>query len=215
MGTLINKYSKNNVAQIITFGTMMAKGVVRDVARVMGMPYADADKIAKLIPNELNITLEQALKVEPELENLYKSNSEITKLIDISQRLEGLTRHASTHAAGVVIAPSDLTNYIPLFKSSQGDVTTQYDMKSVEAVGLLKMDFLGLRTLTVIDHTIQALKRKNIDIDLHTLPLDDADTYSIFARGDTIGIFQFESSGMREYLKKLQPGSIEDLYPGS
>ncbi|MBL7156669.1 MAG: DNA polymerase III subunit alpha [Candidatus Omnitrophica bacterium] len=208
---VINKYSKSNVAQIITFGTMMAKGVVRDVARVMGMPYAEADKIAKLIPNELNITLEHALKVEPELENLYKSNPSITKLIDISMKLERLTRHASTHAAGVVISQEDLTNYVPLFKTNDGQITTGFPMTSLEKIGLLKMDFLGLKTLTVINETVKIVKRtRDIDIDIEKINLDDKKTFELLTKAESIGIFQLESSGMRDLLKKLKPERFEE-----
>lgn len=209
---VINKYSKNNVAQIITFGTMMAKGVVRDVGRVMGMPYAEVDRIAKLIPNELNITLNRALEIEPELDNLYKNDPNITSLIDISRKLEGLTRHASTHAAGVVISPEDLTNYVPLFETSDGQITTGVPMTSLEKIGLLKMDFLGLRTLTVISETIKIVKRtRGIDIDIEKIPLDDKKTFELLARAESMGIFQLESSGMRDLLKKLKPEKFEEV----
>jgi DNA polymerase-3 subunit alpha len=207
-----NKYSKQNVAQIITFGTMMAKGVVRDVARVMGLAYAEADKIAKLIPNELNITLDHALKVEPELANLYKTDPRITKLIDISRRLEGLTRHASTHAAGVVISEKALTDYVPLFMTSDGQITTGVPMNSLEKIGLLKMDFLGLRTLTVINETVKIVKRiREIDMDIDEIPLDDKKTYALLAGAESTGVFQLESSGMRDLLKKLKPEKFEEI----
>ncbi|UCD55813.1 MAG: DNA polymerase III subunit alpha [Candidatus Omnitrophota bacterium] len=209
---VINKYSKNNVAQIITFGTMMAKGVVRDVGRVMGMPYAEVDKIAKLVPNELNITLDRALSIEPELNNLYKNDPNIAKLISISRKLEGLTRHASTHAAGVVISEHDLTNYVPLFETSDGQITTGVPMTSLEKIGLLKMDFLGLRTLTVINETIKIVKRtRKIDIDIEKIPLDDKKTFELLIRAESIGIFQLESSGMRDLLKKLKPEKFEEI----
>ena len=209
---VINKYSKNNVAQIITFGTMMAKGVVRDVARVMGMPYADGDKIAKLIPNELNITLNDALKIEPELESLYKTEPQIKKLIDISRRLEGLTRHASTHAAGVVISQDDLTSHVPLFQTSDGQITTGFPMNSLEKIGLLKMDFLGLRTLTVINETMKIIKRiHERDIDIEKIPLDDKKTFELLSSAESIGVFQLESSGMRDLLKKLKPEKFEEI----
>jgi len=209
---VINKYSKANVAQIITFGTMMAKGVVRDVGRVMGMPYADVDKIAKLIPNELNISLDQALKAEPELDKLYKSDPNITKLIDISQKLEGLTRHASTHAAGVVISQDELTNHVPLFETSDGQITTGVPMSSLEKIGLLKMDFLGLKTLTVIDQAIKIVKRtQSKDIDLESISLDDGKTFDLLAKAESIGLFQLESSGMRDLLKKLKPERFEEI----
>jgi len=209
---VIDKYSKSNVAQIITFGTMMAKGVVRDVGRVMGMPYAEVDKIAKLIPNELNISLEQALKSEPELESLYKNDTRITKLIDISKKLEGLTRHASTHAAGVVISQSDLTDYVPLFETSDGQITTGVPMTSLEKIGLLKMDFLGLRTLTVISESIKIIKRtRSIDVDIENIDLQDKKTFELLQKAETIGIFQLESSGMRDLLKKLKPEKFEEI----
>ncbi|OGW75893.1 MAG: DNA polymerase III subunit alpha [Omnitrophica bacterium RBG_13_46_9] len=209
---VINKYSKNNVAQIITFGTMMAKGVVRDVGRVMGMPYADVDKIAKLIPNDLAITLERALQLEPELGNLYKNDANIMRLIDVSRKLEGLTRHASTHAAGVVISENDLTNYVPLFETSDGQITTGVPMTSLEKIGLLKMDFLGLRTLTVINKTTKVVKRiQSRDIDIERIPLNDKKTFELLANAETIGIFQLESSGMRDLLKKLKPEKFEEI----
>jgi len=209
---VINKYSKKNVAQIITFGTMMAKGVVRDVARVMGMAYAEGDKIAKLIPNELNITLDHALKVEPELDSLYKTDPRITKLIDISRKLEGLTRHASTHAAGVVISEKELTDYVPLFMTSDGQITTGVPMNSLEKIGLLKMDFLGLRTLTVINESIKIVKRtRGTDVDIEKIPLDDKKTFDLLANAESTGIFQLESSGMRDLLRKLKPEKFEEI----
>ncbi|MFH1593638.1 MAG: DNA polymerase III subunit alpha [Candidatus Omnitrophota bacterium] len=209
---VINKYSKNNVAQIITFGTMLAKGVVRDVGRVMGMPYADVDKIAKLIPNELNITLDHALKIEPELESLYTNDPRITKLIDISRRLEGLNRHASTHAAGVVISEKKLTDYIPLFVSSDGQITTGVPMNSLEKIGLLKMDFLGLKTLTVISESVKIIKRTHgTEVVIEKISLEDKRTFELLARAESAGVFQLESSGMRDLLKKLKPEMFEEI----
>lgn len=209
---VINKYKEENVGQIITFGTMAARAVVRDVGRVLGIPYSEVDKIAKMIPFALDMTIEKALALEPELSRLAESDSRIAKLLEYSKVLEGLSRHASTHAAGVVIAPSKLTDFVPLYRGSKGEMTTQYDMKQIEHIGLLKMDFLGLRTLTVIDDTIQTVAaNKQRQIDLDKLPLDDAKVYRLFANGDTIGIFQFESTGMREYLRKLKPENINDL----
>jgi DNA polymerase-3 subunit alpha len=209
---VINKYSKNNVAQIITFGTMMAKGVVRDVGRVMGMPYADVDKIAKLIPNELNISLDRALSIEPELGNLYKNDPNIAKLINISRKLEGLTRHASKHAAGVVISEKDLTDYVPIFEASDGQTTTGVPMTSLEKIGLLKMDFLGLRTLTVINETTKIVKRtRKVDADIEKIPLDDKKTFELLVKAESTGIFQLESSGMRDLLKKLKPEKFEEI----
>jgi DNA polymerase-3 subunit alpha len=203
---VVGKYGKDNVAQIITFGSMAARAVVRDVGRVMGIAYGETDRIAKLIPMEPGITLAAALKKEPKLRDLVKEKDDVRTLIEHSQVLEGLSRHASTHAAGVVIAPDRLTRWVPLYKSSRDEVTTQYDMKGVEALGLLKMDFLGLRTLTVLHDALASIRaNRAIDIDLETLPLDDRKTYELFGAGKTIGLFQFESSGMRDYLRKLKP----------
>ena len=209
---VVEKYGKHNVAQIITFGTMGAKAVVRDVGRVMSMPYAEVDKIAKLIPNDLNITLSAALQAEPELNLLYKNNPQVKELLNTSMALEGLTRHASTHAAGVVISEEELTGYIPLFKTSDGQITTGVAMGSLEKIGLLKMDFLGLRTLTVIDEAIKIIKRmKAQDIDIENIALDDKKTYHLLGQAKTLGVFQLESKGMRDLLKKLKPEKFEDI----
>jgi len=205
------KYGYDNVTQIITFGSMKAKAVVRDVGRVLKIPYSEVDAMSKLIPDQLGTHLTDAYEKVTEFKEAVNSDETHRMLYDTALVLEGLSRHASTHAAGVVIAPGDLTDYVPLYKQPQGDLTTQFDMKAVEEIGLLKMDFLGLRTLTVIDHALKALKRKGIEIDIDEIPLDDPVTYEVFAKGETIGIFQFESSGMREYLRKLQPDCIEDL----
>lgn len=209
---VVKKYGKDNVAQIITFGTMMAKAAIRDVARALDFTYGEADKIAKLIPTELNITLEQALSQEPELQNLYKADARIANLIDTAKILEGLTRHASTHAAGVVISEDPLTNHIPLFKTSDDQITTGYPMGSLEKIGLLKMDFLGLKTLTVIDETVKIIQRtKELNIDITKIPLEDKKAYELLSRAESMGIFQLESSGMRELLKKLSPSRFEDI----
>ena len=209
---VIDKYTRPNVTQIITFGTMAARAVVRDVGRVLAMPYADVDRIAKLIPAVADMTLSKAVKQIPELKQLIESDKRVEKLIQLSKTLEGLTRHASTHAAGVVIAPADLTDYVPLFKASKGETTTQYDMKCVEQIGLLKMDFLGLRTLTVIDDAIKMIEaNRGEKIDLEKVDLDDKAIYRLFGSGRTIGIFQFESGGMRDYLCKLKPTGLTDL----
>lgn len=206
------KYSTSNVAQIITFGTMLAKAVTRDVARVMGFPYAEADKIAKLIPNDFNIKLDQALEQEQELRLLYKHDPRIKQLMDISRVLEGLTRHASTHAAGVVISDKPLMEYIPLFKTSDDQITTGLPMTSLEKVGLLKMDFLGLRTLTVMNEAVKIIKRtKGIEVDITLIPSDDQKTFQLLRKSETMGVFQLESSGMRELLKKLKPNKFEDI----
>ncbi len=207
-----HKYGENAVTQIITFGKMLAKAVVRDVGRVMGLPYGEVDRLAKLIPPVLGMTLERALDEAPEFRALVDSNPVYQKLIRISKTLEGVNRNASTHAAGVVITPGDLMDYVPLFKAAEtGETTTQWDMKWLDAVGLLKMDFLGLRTLTVIDNTLDMLQEKGIDIDLDAIPLNDPETFSLFAEKGTVGVFQFESSGMKENLAKLQPERLEDL----
>ncbi len=209
---VIQKYGKTNVAQIITFGTMQAKAVVRDVARVMKMSYAEADKLAKLIPNELDITLTKALAEVPELIHLYRTSDQVKKLMEIALVLEGLTRHASTHAAGITIADKPLTEYAPLFKSNDGSITTGFDMTSLEHIGLLKIDMLGLRTLTVIDEAIKlAERRRNLLINLETLPLNDPETFQLLARAETMGVFQLESSGMRDLLKKIKPTQFEDI----
>jgi DNA polymerase-3 subunit alpha len=209
---VIDKYQRSNVTQIITFGTMASRAVVRDVGRVLAMPYSDVDRIAKLIPAAPDMTLNKAIKQTPELKQLIETDKRVEKLIQLSKTLEGLTRHASTHAAGVVIAPDDLTGYVPLFKGSKGETTTQYDMKCVEQVGLLKMDFLGLRTLTVIDDSVKMIaENRGENIDLETVSLEEEEIYRLFGAGRTIGIFQFESGGMRDYLCKLKPSCLTDL----
>ncbi|MGD0427388.1 MAG: DNA polymerase III subunit alpha [Candidatus Acidiferrales bacterium] len=205
------KYGAESVAQIITFGTMAAKAVLKDAGRALDMPYGDVDRLAKMIPTTLNISLEDALKQSPQLEAACKEGK-VKELIEVALRLEGLARHASTHAAGVVISPRPLTEIVPLYKSNKDEITTQYDMNALGRIGLLKMDFLGLTTLTILDDSVGMIKQnRGIDLDLTTLPLDDAPTYALFARGDTTGIFQFESHGMRDILKRYQPTHIEDL----
>jgi len=208
-----DKYGKENVAQIITFGKMQARAVLRDVGRVMDIPYAEVDRVAKLIPSTpLNITLEEALKQEPQLKELIKKDSKIESLFNIAKSLEGLTRHASTHAAGVVISNKSLMEYLPLYRGQNGEVMTQYPMKEVETIGLVKFDFLGLKTLTVINHTVQLIeKEKGIKIELSQIPLDDSETFALLGSGSTLGIFQLESSGMRELLIKLKPESFREI----
>jgi len=205
------KYGENQVAQIITFGTMAARAVIRDVGRVLKMPLAEVDKIAKMVPATVKMTLPKALELVQELRQIAQADAQHQKLIEYSLILEGLARHASTHACGVVITPTDLNDYVPLYRSNTGDITTQYEMKFLEEIGVLKMDFLGLRTLTVISETLKALKKRGININIDKIPLDDRATFEVFARGQTIGIFQFESSGMQTYLKKLKPTCVEDL----
>lgn len=205
------KYGRDNVCQIITFGTMAAKGVIRDVGRSLDIPYAEVDRIAKLIPNELNATIDKALEQEPRLKEEMK-NPQIEKLIAIAKKLEGLSRHASTHAAGVVIAPKPLVELIPLYKSNKEEITTQFSMKDLEAIGLLKMDFLALATLTVIDNTVKRVREeKAIDLDLSSIPLNDTKVYELFSEARTNGIFQFESGGMKAELRRLKPERFEDL----
>jgi DNA polymerase-3 subunit alpha len=206
------KYGRENVAQIITFGTMKAKAVVRDVGRAMDMSYADVDKVAKMIPFDLKMTLDKALEESPPLKEAYEKDEKVKELIDISRRLEGTTRHASTHAAGVVIAPRPLTEFLPLFKGNTAEITTQFDMKGVERIGLLKMDFLGLRTLTLIDNCVKTIEAQTgLKLDPDRLPLDDAKTYEMFTRGQTSGLFQFESDGMRDILKRFKPDRLDHL----
>ena len=209
---VIQKYGKTNVAQIITFGTMQAKAVVRDVARVMKMSYAEGDRLAKLIPNELDITLSRALAEVPELIHLYRTDEQVKQLMDTALVLEGLTRHASTHAAGITIADRPLTEYAPLFKSNDGQITTGFDMTALEHIGLLKIDMLGLRTLTVIDEAVKLVERRYASvINVNALPLDDPAAYQLLARAETMGVFQLESSGMRDLLKKIKPTQFEDI----
>jgi DNA polymerase III subunit alpha len=206
------KYGRENVAQIITFGTMKAKAVVRDVGRALDMPYADVDRIAKQIPAALDMTLDKALTENPLLKDMAGKDPKVKEVLDIGRRLEGMSRHASVHAAGVVIAPGPITDYAPLYKGARDEITTQWNMKEVDRVGLLKMDFLGLSTLTLIRDALTEIKRtEGIDIDIDAIPLDDARTYKLFADGQTFGIFQFESSGMRELLRKARPERLDDL----
>ncbi len=206
------KYGQKNVAQIITFGTMAAKAAIKDAARAMEFSYGEADRIAKLVPNVLNIKLEQALRQSPALADLTEQDPRVKELLEIAQRLEGMVRHASTHAAGVVISPQPLTEMIPLYRSNKQEVVTEYDMNGLEAIGLLKMDFLGLTTLTVVDDTLQLIEStRGEKIDMDLLPLDDSATYELFAKGLTSGIFQFESSGMRDILRRYRPSRLDDL----
>src|SRR5882757_5089072 len=206
------KYGRANVAQIITFGTMAAKASIKDVGRAMDLPYGEVDRIAKLVPNQINISLEEAMAQSAQLRTAIEGDERFKDLLEVAKRLEGLARHASTHAAGVVISPEPLTNIVPLYKSSRDEITTQYDMKGLEHIGLLKMDFLGLTTLTVLDDAVRmAEQNRGVHVDLGTLPLDDEPTYKLFARGETTAIFQFESHGMRDILRRYQPTRLEDL----
>jgi DNA polymerase III subunit alpha len=206
------KYGRENVAQIITFGTMKAKAVVRDVGRALDMPYADVDRIAKQIPPALDMTLDKALNENPVLKDMVAKDAKVKEVIEIGKRLEGMSRHASVHAAGVVIAPGPITDYAPLYKGARDEITTQWNMKEVERIGLLKMDFLGLSTLTLIQDCLAEIKRtEGIELDIDAIPLDDAKTYKVFGDGAAFGIFQFESSGMRELLRKAKPERLDDL----
>jgi len=206
------KYGKQNVAQITTFGTMKAKAAVRDVGRALDLSLSLVDKIAKLIPDELKMTIDKALEQEPKLGELANTDANIQKLLNVAKRLEGLARHASTHAAGVVISDKPMWEYLPLYLGKKGEVVTQYDMKRVEQAGLIKFDFLGLKTLTVIQNTLKLAKYNQKTVpDLETLPLDDPKTFELLSRGDTQGVFQLESEGMRNVLKDLQPSCFEDV----
>jgi DNA polymerase-3 subunit alpha len=206
------KYGRENVAQIITFGTMKAKAVVRDVGRALDLPYADVNNIAKQIPAALDMTLEKALAENPVLKDMAAKDPKVKEVLDIGKRLEGMSRHASVHAAGVVIAPGPITDYAPLYKGARDEIVTQWNMKEVERVGLLKMDFLGLSTLTLIHDALTEIRRtEGIELDIDNVPLDDAKTYKVFQEGAAFGIFQFESSGMRELLRKAKPERLDDL----
>ncbi len=206
------KYGRDNVAQIITFGTMKARAVIRDVGRTMGLSYADVDKVAKQIPPALDMTLDKALAENPALRTLEQQDPQVSELLEVAKRLEGITRHASVHAAGVVIAPAAVTDFAPVYKSQKDEITTQWAMKEVERMGLLKMDFLGLSTLTLLDDAVKHIaETEGETIRLDALPMDDAKTFRLFSDGQTLGIFQFESSGMRDTLRKAKPDRFEDL----
>ncbi len=211
---VVEKYGKDQVAQIVTFGTMKAKLVIRDVARVMDLPYADADRIAKMIPDELGITIDKALELNKELKEAYDSDAGVRKLIDMSRRLEGLPRHCSTHASGVVISRTATMEYVPLM-ASDGVVSTQYTMTTLEELGLLKMDFLGLRTETVIEDAVaNALQTEGVTIRIDEIPMDDAGVYRMIGAGQTAGVFQLESPGMTAFMRNLRPESLEDVIAG-
>jgi DNA polymerase-3 subunit alpha len=207
-----SKYGETSVAQIITFGSMLARLVVRDVGRVLGFPVSEVDRIAKMIPRELGTTIESARRSVPELEQECRNNAEVDKLLHFAQRLEGLKRHTGVHAAGIVIAKGDLTQYVPLAKGSKDVVTTQFDGETLARMGLLKMDFLGLRTLTVIDQAQKLIcERHKPDFDISKIPLDDPATFKLLHDAKSIGIFQLESTGMRDLLRKLCPTAFEDI----
>ncbi|MBQ7040138.1 MAG: DNA polymerase III subunit alpha, partial [Clostridia bacterium] len=207
------RYGSDHVAQIITFGTLQARAAVRDVGRAMGLPYSTADTVAKLIPRALDMTLQKALEVTPQLKEVSNSSPEIKELIEMTKKIEGMPRHASTHAAGVVITGKPTVEYVPLYRNKD-QISTQYTMTRLEELGLLKMDFLGLRTLTVISDTVKHLKRRGITLDTDNLPFDDASVYKMISNGETDGVFQLESGGMRQFMRELCPGSIEDIIAG-
>lgn len=211
---VVEKYGEDKVAQIITFGTMSARAVIRDVGRAMNLPYPVVDKVAKMIPQELKITIDKALKINGELEQLYKEDEQIKYLIDMSRRLEGLPRHSSTHAAGVVICENPVYEYVPL-NASDGAITTQFPMTTLEELGLLKMDFLGLRTLTVIQNAVKQIEQgRNLKIDMEHISYEDPDTFELISAGKTEGVFQLESAGMKSFMKDLKPENIEDIIAG-
>ena len=205
-------YGRENVAQITTFGSMKTRQVIRDVGRALEVPYPEVDKIAKLVPEKLNITLEQSLEMEPRLRELRDSNPAVKEVLAIAAVLEGLPRHASTHASAVVIADRPLIEYLPLYKGNKGELVTQFDMKGVEKVGLVKFDFLGLRTLTVIDQAVRLIRKSHqADFDIHTIPLDDAAVFQLLQAANTAGVFQLESNGMRALMVRLKPTVFEDI----
>lgn len=207
------KYGKDHVSQIITFGTMSARMVIRDVGRALDMPYAECDKLAKMIPNELHITIDKALEQNKELRDLYEQDEDIGKMLDIARALEGMPRQASTHACGVVITKEPVDTYVPLYVRD-GQISTQFIMTTLEELGLLKMDFLGLRTLTVIQDAINLVKEnRGIDVEFDK-DMGDANVYKLWQNGESVGIFQFESQGMTNFMKELKPDCLEDIIAG-
>src|SRR6185312_6765228 len=206
------KYGREQVAQIITFGTMAAKAAIKDVGRAMEIPYGDVDRIAKMVPSTLNISLDQALVDSPQLQQAYENEPQVRELLDIARRLEGLVRNSGVHAAGVVISPQPLTDLVPLHKTKNDEIVTAYDMKAVEKMGLLKMDFLGLTTLTIVDDALKLIAQRGQPLRMEMVPLDDKETYEkVFHTGLTSGIFQFESGGMTDVLRRYKPTTVEDL----
>jgi DNA polymerase-3 subunit alpha len=207
------KYGADRVAQIITFGTMLARAAIRDVGRVLGMSYGDVDRIAKAVPNQLGIKLEEAIEQAPELRSMYEGDPQVHRLIDLARQVEGVSRNVSTHAAGVVISREPLTEIMPLQKATNSEaLMTQYEMHGVDALGLLKFDFLGLSNLTILRHAVDMIREhRGVEIDLDRIPLDDARTFELLASGETTGVFQLESAGMRRYIRELRPTSVHDL----
>ena len=209
---VVEKYGKDQVVQIVTFGTLAAKGVIRDVGRVLDLPYAQCDSIAKMVPNDLGMTLDRALKESPDLRSAYQTDDQVKYLIDMSKRLEGLPRHTSMHAAGVVISRTSVDEYVPLSRAADGTITTQFTMTTLEELGLLKMDFLGLRTLTVISNAAaQIEKNHGIHLDMDHINYDDKQVLDSMGTGKTEGVFQLESSGMKSFMKELKPENLEDI----
>ncbi len=212
---VVRKYGKDKVAQIVTFGTMAARGVIRDVGRVMDLPYAQVAEIAKMVPNELNMTIDKALSINPELSKTYREDPQIHHLIDMAKRLEGLPRHTSMHAAGVVICQKAVEEYVPLSRASDGTITTQFTMTTLEELGLLKMDFLGLRTLTVIQNAVKQARKSGAQaLDMNAISYEDLAVYASLATGETDGVFQLESAGMQNFMKELKPQNLEDVIAG-
>ena len=208
------KYGKDCVAQIVTFGTLAARGVIRDVGRVMDLPYAYVDSISKMIPQELGITIDKALKMNPDLKKLYDTDETVTNLIDMAKRLEGLPRHCSMHAAGVVICQKPVDEYVPLSRAADGTITTQFIMTTLEELGLLKMDFLGLRTLTVIQNAVLLARRKQPELNINQIDYNDQKVLDYIGTGKTDGVFQLESAGMKGFMKELKPHNLEDVIAG-
>lgn len=211
---VVEKYGKDKVVQIVTFGTMAAKGVIRDVGRVLDLPYAKVDAIAKLIPQELNITIDKALEANPEFRKVYEEQEEVRYLVDMAKRLEGLPRHTSMHAAGVVIGQEPIDEYVPLSKGADNAITTQFTMTTIEQLGLLKMDFLGLRTLTVIQNAERMVKEKNPNFSMEDIDYEDAGVFEMIGQGKTEGVFQLESAGFKSFMKELKPKNLEDIIAG-
>ena len=212
---VVEKYGKDQVVQIVTFGTLAARGVIRDVGRVLDLPYALCDSIAKMVPNDLGMTLDKALTANPDLKKAYQENPEIQNLIDMARRLEGLPRHTSMHAAGVVIGSRSIDEFVPLSRAADGTITTQFTMTTIEELGLLKMDFLGLRTLTVIQNAVRMVEKDfRIKLDLDKIDYNDKKVLDSIGTGKTEGVFQIESSGMKSFMKELKPENLEDIIAG-
>ncbi len=212
---VVEKYGRKNCVQIVTFITLAAKGVIRDVSRVMDLPYAFGDNLSKMIPNELNITLKRALEENNDLRKLYEADEDVKRVIDMSMKLEGLPRNSSIHAAGILITPEEADNYVPLYKGPNGEITTQFVMTTLEELGLLKMDFLGLRTLSVIQNAVGFInERQGISLDIEKIDYDDPETLRFISTGETDGVFQLESGGMQRFMKELAPEKLEDIIAG-